>query len=116
MYQRIANANFHGYALYTSSGGYVMRNGRIWVRNDGMPIFRHELRHVLGLGHASDSYCGANTDANRSYMCSGLANVYSKFDKGILRTLYHPQIGAGKTFDELRSVITELLLKDSISL
>lgn len=116
MFNIIDNSNFIGYALYNYDGNYNIFTGRIWVNNTGMPIFTHELGHVLGFGHASSTYCGSNTSNNRSYMCSSLSNGFSDFDEGIMKTLYHPNIEVGKSFEQLKPIIEELLLTDEISL
>ena len=81
-----------------------------------MPIFRHELGHILGFGHASDSYCDNDVPEERSYMCSSLAQEYSSIDKAMFKTLYHPDILPGVTFDVLRPSIENLLLSGEISL
>lgn len=116
MYSAISQGTFQGYALYSSNSSSNINGGRIWVNNDGVPIFSHELGHILGMGHASDPYCGQNSDPNRSFMCSSLSNQFSPFDIGIIKTLYHPEITVGKTFQQLRPNIEELLLSESISL
>jgi len=67
MYSFISSGQFQGYALY-NGGGVQIVNGRIWVKNPGMPIFRHELGHILGFGHASDAYCDNDGPEARSYM------------------------------------------------
>lgn len=116
MFSAISQGTFQGYALYSSNSSSNINVGRIWVNNDGMPIFTHELGHILGAGHASDTYCGQNSGANRSFMCSSLSNQFSPFDIGIIKTLYHPDITVGKTFQQLQPIIEELLLSESISL
>jgi len=114
MFNQIGDINFEGYALYSSANGYEINNGRIWVRNERIPLFKHELGHVIGLGHASGGYCDGNFDSNRSLMCSFLKTDFSIFDKAIIQTLYRPEIERGKLFAELRPAIEELLLTDVI--
>lgn len=114
MFELLRNANFSGYALYSYNGSFNIFNGRIWVKNDGMPIFRHELGHILGLGHSSVTYCSAESLDDRSYMCSSLAKEYSDFDKGIIKVLYHPDIQTGQNFMQLSPIIEELLLTDKV--
>lgn len=114
MFNQIGAINFEGYALYDSASGYKINNGRIWVENESIPLFKHELCHVIGLGHASADYCDGNFDSNKSLMCSFLSDDFSIFDKAIIQTLYKPEIQAGKFFSELKPVIEELLLTDAI--
>lgn len=113
MYPLISAGQFQGYALYNGGGGQIV-NGRIWVKNMGMPIFRHELGHILGFGHASDTYCDNDGPEERSYMCSSLAQEYSSFDRAMFRMLYHPDILPGITFEQLRPEVERLLLSDEI--
>lgn len=114
MYSLISAGQFQGYALYGAGSGQIL-NGRIWVKNDGMPIFRHELGHILGFGHASDPYCDNDGPEERSYMCSSLAQEYSIFDRAMIRTLYHSDILPGVPFGALRPEIENLLLSGEIS-
>ena len=113
MYPFISAGQFQGYALYNSGAGQIV-NGRIWVKNSGMPIFRHELGHILGFGHASNRYCDNSGLEARSYMCSSLAQEYSSFDRAMIKTLYHPDIQPGLTFEALRPQVERLLLSGEI--
>lgn len=114
MFNQIGETNFEGYALYKSAGGFKIHDGRIWVRNEKIPLFKHELCHVIGLGHASGRYCSGSIASNRSLMCSFLLEDFSAFDRAIIQTLYTSEVEAGKFFSELKPVIEELLLSDAI--
>ena len=46
MYTLVSGGQFQGYALYNAGAGQILQ-GRIWVKNSGRPIFRHELGHIL---------------------------------------------------------------------
>lgn len=70
MYDQIGGTNFKGYALYKSADGFEINDGRIWVRDEGIPLFKHELCHIIGLGHASDVYCTGSIDSNKSLLYS----------------------------------------------
>lgn len=113
MYSFISSGQFQGYALYNGGGGQIV-NGRIWVKNSGMPIFRHELGHILGFGHASDTYCDNDGPEARSYMCSSLSQQYSSFDRAMIQMLYHPDILPGLTFEQLSPEVERLLLRGEI--
>lgn len=90
-------------------GEKIIDLGRIWVdQNTGMPLFSHELGHVLGLGHSSQKYCDS------SIMCSIPAQEFSSFDKAMIQILYHPQIKSGASFEEMEPIIRELLLTEEI--
>ncbi|WP_420601149.1 DUF2927 domain-containing protein [Flagellimonas sp.] len=95
----------------SAEGEKIVDSGRIWVdQNTGMPLFSHELGHVLGLGHSSQKYCDS------SIMCSIPAQEFSSFDKAMLKILYHPQIKSGASFEEIESIISELLLTNEVAL
>ncbi|SNZ02035.1 DUF2927 domain-containing protein [Flagellimonas pacifica] len=94
----------------SAEGEKLIDSGRVWVnQNTGMPLFSHELGHVLGLGHSSQKYCGS------SIMCSVPAQEFSSFDIAMMKILYHPQIKSGATFEEIESIVTKLLLSNEIS-
>ncbi|KPM33598.1 Hypothetical protein I595_501 [Croceitalea dokdonensis DOKDO 023] len=112
----VSNSSFSGYASYSFNANYQITTGRIWVRTNGMPIFRHELGHILGFGHGSQTYCGSESANTRSFMCSGLAPNYSDFDRAIIQTLYHPDITVGNSFPELQPTIETLLLSGEITI
>lgn len=115
MFNLISGQSFTGYALYNSGSSQII-NGRIWVQNTGMPIFTHELGHILGFGHASSNYCSDTSGAERSFMCSSLSNAYSDFDKAMIKMLYHPDVLPGLSFEQLRPTVEQLLLSSEISL
>lgn len=114
MFDAIENVNFLGYALYNSDEDFNITTGRIWVKNASVPLFRHELGHAIGLGHASDTYCEGNFISNQSFMCSFLKDELSVFDEAIIKTLYNPEVKVGLTFLQLKPIIEELLLTDVV--
>ena len=116
MYERISAGNFSGYALFNRDGDFNITVGRIWVKNTSIPLFDHELGHIMGLGHSSNSYCQQFNDPSRSFMCSGLAPRFSNFDAAMIKTLYHPDIEVGRTFSQLRPIVTALLLSEEITI
>ncbi|MBT8237192.1 MAG: hypothetical protein KJN65_00975, partial [Croceitalea sp.] len=114
MYQKISAGNFGGYALYNSDFNYNINLGRIWVKSDTGPIFLHELGHIIGLGHTRDSYCG-QVERN-SVMCSGPASDFSTWDREIIKILYRSELTTGKTFNELKPLIEQLMLNGEIDI
>jgi len=114
MFNQIELVNFQGYALYKSANDFEIFDGRIWVKNTSIPLFRHELGHVIGLGHASTNFCEGDFSRNRSFMCSFVKEDFSVFDEAIIKTLYNPEIEAGLTFSQLRPIIKQLLRTDVI--
>lgn len=116
MYDLISAGNFSGYALFNRDGNFNITIGRIWVKNTSIPLFDHELGHIMGLGHASGTYCQQFNNPSRSFMCSGLAPEFSSFDAAMIETLYHPDIEVGRTFSQLRPIIRALLLSETITI
>jgi len=114
MFDQNELVDFQGYALYKSASGFKIFDGRIWVRNPSIPLFRHELGHVIGLGHASTNYCERDFSRNQSFMCSFLKDDFSTFDKAIVQTLYNPKIKAGLLFSQLKPIIEVLLRTNEI--
>ncbi len=114
MFDAIGSANFQGYALYNRDQNFNITRGRIWVRTPSIPLFNHELGHIIGLGHASPGYCGNTISSNESFMCSFLKEEFSSFDNAMIQTLYSPETEVGKTFPELRPIIENLLLSGKI--
>jgi len=114
MYQAASTGGFSGYALYNGSNSAI-NGGRIWVETNSIPLFKHELGHIIGLGHASDTFCGEALNLNDSFMCVFLADDFSSFDAGILKLLYHPNIEKGKSFEALKPDLEALILDDVVS-
>lgn len=114
IYQIVIENGYLGFGSYFSNQNHYIQTGRIWVSTDGMPLFTHELGHVLGFGHASTRWgCGPNFNG-RSFMCSGLSSELNSSDKAILSILHHPDIEVGKKYIELRPTIKSLLINDEI--
>ena len=112
MFEAIASdTSYSGYYLYEWNSSFQIFAGRIWVSNASIPLLRHELGHILGLGHADATGCGTG---DRSIMCRGLANDFSNADETIIRLLYHPSVTPGKTYEELRTIIEELLATNAV--
>lgn len=115
LYESASSGIFGGYAQFYGNFDYSISNAEFWVaENTGMPLFIHELGHVIGLGHSSDDYCGNISE--RSVMCSGPAPELSTFDTGILKILYAPEIEIGKTFLDLKPTVEQMVLDGFISL
>ena len=103
--------SFTGFYLYEWDSSFNIFTGRLWVSNPGMPLLRHEVGHILGLGHADASGCGTG---QRSVMCSGFASDFSDADETILRLLYHPSVPSGRTYEQLREILEELLRSNAV--
>lgn len=111
MFSLIENSSYQGYAMYTSNNNNYIYKGRIWVNTSGKGIFIHELGHILGFGHASSLYCD---NGDRSYMCSSVAQEFNTIDVEIIKALYHPGTAVGLTQTEMRMLIEEYVLANSI--
>ena len=116
LYAAASQGSFSGYALYSGDGNFNITSGQIWLNNNtGMPLFKHELGHIIGLGHANNDYCGSNL-TEKSIMCSNPGAEFTTIDKGILSGLYHPDIEVCKTFSEISPILEMLLLTGGIQL
>ncbi len=111
MFNLITGSTFQGYALYNTDASNHIFKGRIWVNNQDVDIFIHELGHILGLGHTSNQYC-ENGDV--SFMCSGTAPDFNTFDVEIIKALYQSDTSVGLTQTEMRMLIEEYIIENSI--
>jgi hypothetical protein len=111
MHELISGGNFGGYALYNTNVSYQIFKGRIWMRNPGEGLFKHEFGHIIGLGHTSDQYCENEVT---SVMCSGAAAQFNALDKKIIETLYRTEIPVGLSLSAMRSLLTDYLLQGDI--
>lgn len=113
MFSLINNQGFGGYALYNSDGDFSIFNGRIWLGSTDEGLFKHELGHIIGLGHTSDAYC---EDQVTSVMCSGAADEFNLFDREIIKILYDPNTPVGLNQIEMRELVTQLLINGEVSI
>ncbi|MGO3182353.1 MAG: Ig-like domain-containing protein [Aequorivita sp.] len=112
MFNIIENSQYEGYAMHNWNSSNYIYKGRIWVESTRKNIFIHELGHILGLGHASDPYC---VFENSSFMCSSArASEFNTFDIEIIKALYHPNTTVGLTQIEMRVLIEEYIIENSI--
>ncbi|GAB4511134.1 MAG: hypothetical protein Tsb004_15190 [Allomuricauda sp.] len=112
MYNLVVDTSFEGYALYDWNYSNYINSGRIWLGRPNTGLFIHELGHILGLGHASNSYCGAG---DISFMCTtAKAEKLNSFDKEIITALYQPDALVGLSQTEMRNLIEEYVLINSI--
>lgn len=111
----IIEFGFLGYALNNKTVRNNIIRGRIWVDLPSRGLFMHELGHIIGLGHATETYCGLSD--NRSIMCpetASTASGFNPFDKEIIKALYHPGTPVSIRQNEMRTLITEYIIENSI--
>ncbi len=111
----IIEFDFIGYALYDKTVNNNIYKGRIWVDLPSRGLFMHELGHIIGLGHATEPYCGVSD--NPSIMCpltASTASGFNLFDQEIIKALYHPGTPVSIRQNEMRTLITEYIIENSI--
>lgn len=114
MFDIINNNGFIGYALYDRTINQHISEGRIWVDLPSRGLFMHEVGHIIGLGHASKPYCDSD---NPSVMCpetASTASGFNPFDQEIIKALYHPGTPVSIRQNEMRTLITEYIIENSI--
>lgn len=86
----------------------VIGNSRIWVSSTSEVLFKHELGHGLGLGHST--ICASS--APGSFMCPTVFPDFSILpaEREVLRLLYHEDVEAGLTEQEIRMQVSNIIL------
>lgn len=111
MFSQISGGNFSGYALYNTNGNFNIFRGRIWMNGPSAALFKHELGHIIGLGHTSDTYCDGEAT---SVMCSAATANFNPFDREIIKTLYRPDTPVALSQNEMRALVTAYLEQGDI--
>ncbi len=111
MFSQISGGNFSGYALYNTNGNFNIFRGRIWMNGPSAALFKHELGHIIGLGHTSDTYCDGEPT---SVMCSAATANFNPFDREIIKTLYRPDTPVALSQNEMRALVTAYLEQGDI--
>jgi len=112
IYNLIKDGTFTGWGFYDLNTENYISEGLIWVSNSNSSLFIHELGHVLGFGHQSIQLCG---DGEISFMCSqAAASEFNTFDAEIIKALYNSGTSVGLTTTEMRLLIEEYVIENSI--
>lgn len=90
--------------------------GRIWIADYAQNIrtMKHEMGHMIGLGHSPADQCGG-TPVQNSIMCGGVGAAgedLTEIDRRIIQYYYHPEIELNTDAEIVLGKLEELILLD----
>ncbi|WP_276389352.1 Ig-like domain-containing protein [Eudoraea chungangensis] len=107
--------DYYELALRFPGLGGIAGGDRVWIADyaHNSRTIKHELGHMIGLGHSPVEECGFG--AENSIMCGGVGgagNRFNEIDVGVIQYYYHPDMPLGLPGTEVVNRLSEIIISE----